>query len=565
MRTLIILVVTLLSITSYADQNISNNRDYLTPPEIESCEVPDFYPTPTHFAGINGRLIKPLREAAADTGVITDLVEATKYRIRGQDDWAQAFADLAVTGSLAMESFKRVHATPEQRDRTIIFRIKNDPEFKDRPESEIKLALSAVLDRAYAVANAIAFGENPARKNLGWIAVSGEDDMPSRPVNIPSSKYIQRNIDVNINGQKVVTRYIVAQTLYGPSQNPPANPGRTLPQLKELNINSDAKILLYVHDLGSRLEEATHMIAALEEYSKAHNENWVVIAMDLPTSGHATKLNHFDISPIEAIGHATKLGFDAGGTQNTPVLNFIEKFIVSFVDALDGKIPVKDNIQALVGGGLGGSLALRLGRRSDLPWLQNIVAWSPDSVWYGFADGSNPFKNFAVATYWKHAGGDTTKIDEGTTSRDEYFSHIFQDSLSMGPVTIIRPQPERWWSNTWPCFSKARAELKMQQAEIYNSNFRLWNWRLEAEELIYSHSYAPDIDEPRYFSNSVRTLLACGLVDNFMFTRVCGRVQAMSRYMEKTPGRAIFLWNTGHAIHNERPKFLVEKIMEFLN
>jgi hypothetical protein len=48
------------------------------------------------------------------------------------------------------------------------------------------------------------------RKNLGWITVSGEDDPPHRPVNVPAANYPQFNLDVQSHGQKITIRYMVA-------------------------------------------------------------------------------------------------------------------------------------------------------------------------------------------------------------------------------------------------------------------------------------------------------------------------------------------------------------------
>jgi hypothetical protein len=85
------------------------------------------------------------------------------------------------------------------------------------------------LDRAYRVANFLRTGqraETPSekirktneRKALGWIAVSGEDDSPHRPVNAPSSDYPQYDIEVGVEAPrgvgtiKVLTRYVIAQS-----------------------------------------------------------------------------------------------------------------------------------------------------------------------------------------------------------------------------------------------------------------------------------------------------------------------------------------------------------------
>ena len=61
------------------------------------------------------------------------------------------------------------------------------------------------LARAYQVANFLRSGQalpiaekRALRNRLGWIAVSGEDDTPHRPVNVPSSNYPQFDVDVSV-------------------------------------------------------------------------------------------------------------------------------------------------------------------------------------------------------------------------------------------------------------------------------------------------------------------------------------------------------------------------------
>ena len=54
------------------------------------------------------------------------------------------------------------------------------------------------------------------RNRLGWIAVSGEDNSPHRPVNVPSSNYPQFDVSVPVRNASgniltVMSRYVVAQ------------------------------------------------------------------------------------------------------------------------------------------------------------------------------------------------------------------------------------------------------------------------------------------------------------------------------------------------------------------
>src|SRR5262249_32531510 len=131
----------------------------------------------------------------------------------------------------------------------------------------------------------------------------------------------------------------------------------------------DAEVILYVHGMDSRLEEALDITQALHRIGRSTGKNWTVISVDLPTSGYADNLDHTRISPIDAVGEA-KFGyngandleitnlqiFNGRGVHNVPIVDFIEDFIVVFLDKLDGLVGVKARLQAVVGGSLGGNM-----------------------------------------------------------------------------------------------------------------------------------------------------------------------------------------------------------------
>lgn len=546
------------------DGTIATNRQYLRPTYSESCHPGNVFKAPDYMADADGRLIVPLREAAANHAVMDNLLLSAKYKLFGSPAMFRAYADLSVTGSKSFKNFERLHQNAQSRDASLRFRLRNDPELSDFNDEQIDAAINATLDRAYQVAWAILTGNKTLRERLGWIAVSGEDDTPHRPVNVMGTEYVQRNLEVEVQGIKINTRYIVAQAKRGP-QTPTFVSSRDLPQMPGLTIDEDAKVILFIHGMDSMVEEALPIIKILEQKAAQTGENWTVIAMDMPTSGYATKVNHFDISPISDIGTPKLLGFNARGRQNTPLLDFMENFVVAFVDKLETQIPIKDKIKAVIGGSMGGNLSLRLGRRVELPWIRNIVSWSAASTWRGFADGANIFTQLAVATTWKRAGGDQSEREETSNKRHAFFDNYFGGAVRIGTWEIVPSQPEHWYASTWPCFDSTIEEAKIQKQEIYNTNFRLWHWRLAAEQLLYSHRFPPGASEPRYYKNTSRTLFVCGMMDNFRFSRICGNMQTMSQYMRYTPGEALFIYGTGHSIHSERPHYFTERIVDFLN
>jgi hypothetical protein len=96
-------------------------------------------------------------------------------------------------------------------------------------ETKLRAAVQAAHTRAYQVAWALRNPDARAayhlRKTLSWIAISGEDDPPARPVNVPSgiqvfakdgttllTAYPQYELPVTVPGTHVTfqTRYTVA-------------------------------------------------------------------------------------------------------------------------------------------------------------------------------------------------------------------------------------------------------------------------------------------------------------------------------------------------------------------
>jgi pimeloyl-ACP methyl ester carboxylesterase len=257
-------------------------------------------------------------------------------------------------------------------------------------------------------------------------------------------------------------------------------------------------------------------------------------------------------------------GFDARGRHSVPLLDYNEQFIVEFVNELDKKIGLKDKIQAVIGGSLGGNMTFRLGRRHDLPWLKNVVTWSPASIWDGLADGGDILKQLGVATAWNRAGGDIRALVERDHHRRDFFRDAFGGRIDILLFNVVPAQPDQWWRPSWACFSNAREAAKIEREEIYNRNFRLWHWRLGMEQLVFSQQYAPNRQTPRYMDNHVRMLLACGTKDDFNYTNICSSTHRTAQQMTKTPGTFLLIKDTGHSIHNERPLLFAKEILKFL-
>ena len=129
-------------------------------------------------------------------------------------------------------------------------------------------------------------------------------------------------------------------------------------------------------------------------------------------------------------------------------------------------------------------------------------------------------------------------------------------------ILAHKPQAEEWYRAGWDCKKEHLAAARLDRHETYNSKFRMWHWRLGAEQLIFSHQINGAGNRPLYSQNTKRTLLACGTEDTG--GDLCKHARLTASKMINTPGYALFLKDTGHSIHNERPNWLARQISTFL-
>lgn len=475
--------------------------------------------------------------------------------------WGNAFADLAVTGKAAFASFVELHPSED--------RLRSLPDCRGAAAP----ALTRTLDRAYQVASALRGPHAaPARQALGWIAVSGEDDSPYLPVNVPSTPAPQflTRVEVLRPHLAIHTRYAIAH-----ARNPPAFPRPAAPLVDGGSrrvaadplpaLAPDAEVLLFIHGMDSRIEESDDLTAAL---AARHDRNWTVITVDLPTSGYADNLDHARISPLSAVA-----------CHSTPLLDFLDDYLVAFVDQLDRDLhgQLEPRLRAVIGGSLGGNLAIRLGRRAGLPWLAATVAWSPASIWPSYLDRSdavasgcdthwNPLNDKAVHQSLDWAGGDPqfavpASGDEPPSRRRE----LFYGGFDWSPVYGLGgpPQAQCWYSDHFACKQTLIRAARLDRQETYDAHYRTWHWRLGAEQLAFSHQQlAPDTGTPLYLGNDKPLVLLSGYDDT------CGKLGEWTREvaakMTSTPGHARFLRATGHSLDNEHPDYVAQQIAEFL-
>jgi pimeloyl-ACP methyl ester carboxylesterase len=330
----------------------------------------------------------------------------------------------------------------------------------------------------------------------------------------------------------------------------------------------DAEVILFIHGMDSRLEEADDLTGALHRLG---GRNWTVISMDLPTSGYADNIDHQRISPITAVT-----------CHYTPMVDFIEEFIVGFVDALDAQLhgQLKPRIKAVVGGSLGGNMSMRLGRRPNTPWITNVVPWSPAAIWpsmiaqrnavmAGCDTGWDMAKDRGVNQALKWGGLEERFLPNHETPelRRELFYGGFDwdggDLVAAFSSENHKAQAQCWFSDNWPCKEAIILAARLDRQETYDANFRAWHWRLGAEQLAFSQQqFAPGTKEPLYLLNTKHMLLLGGLQD--VCGDLCKYTEDVASKMVNTPGYARFLQDTGHSLDNEHPDWVARQIADFL-
>ena len=559
---------------------------YPAPPELLDCTIG--FSCVTNCTDPNcARLIPSLR-VAARTGDAREILlrAAFEFYVLRRSELrplyiasprvAQAMADLAVTGQAAYGSFRQLAPTEAAlvsplRQRLLTIFPSHAP-----VASDLEGALRQALRRSYQVAWALRGPtpyRNAQRPGLGWIAVAGEEDPPHRPVNIPSAGYSQHNMTVRVGTIDVVTRYMVASrevTDDHPVEMDAIPPDRGLPLIV-------GDVVLFIHGHTSSVEEAVTLAKPLLAQAAARGRPVTLIAMDLPSNGYASMLEHTSVAPANA------------SLWNTgyPILDFIESFVVAFVEGLEQQQPgIKGQIVGVIGGSLGGNMTLRLARRDPAvhPWLRTVVSWSPASSWPSWARAvigvATTGRFYSVKKFAAVAGtrAKMSQAERSDGSPEDSLHKLFHETVGAEKTGRVG-QSDRWYSMSWPCREAAKTGSHRSLYEVYNARLRRWHWRVAHEQLIFSHwdSDNPDLsvdpdprNDPaagpaRYTQIRSRLLLAAGSDDDFEPEHLFSETKTLAESMTMIQGEALLIRDTGHSIHVEKPAFFADRILTFLH
>jgi hypothetical protein len=515
---------------------------------------------------------------------------------------ATAVAQLAVTGRAMFNEFAAWNP-----DDAALRQTYDQTTFPGGPftVAEVDDAVTHVLDAAYSALWAIR-SNDPAwryqRSSLGWIAVSGFDDTPHRPVNVPTAPYPQYDLDVDVavpgtsDTFPVTTRYLVASAgaWIGPSDKglsfvqpndpnaaamlgtpPTSGPTgpvpRTVPTEPPVAIPGN-KIILYIHGGGSKAEEAIDMANWFILEGAKTGDKYSVISLDLPNSAYGST---FDLTKV------TGASYDY---LRLDVLNCVVQYVIGFVEALDAAVGnVKDRIVAVMGGSLGGNTTMRLIDLYDptnRPYLRTIVSWSVTATAPAKYAGLVPAA--WVAAHIGHLTKDAFSPEPQGDHliESQYIEAMYTVPLGKGAlftVLPIPPQPILWFRGGYkdgdglgwqPCKDVSVARSRFDRYEIYTPAIRHWITALDLEQITISFQD----QQPVQMGPDARLMLVAGDNDNYFpnaiynsTIKVAGALRDPGSGKVPAQGKAEFWLDTGHSIHSERPHQFVQEILYFLD
>lgn len=535
----------LIAPTRHANEVVGYDNNSISIPHYESGRLFPYFRETIRSGEFGG--LEPIDARLATA--------AAHYAI-GEPQAGDAIADLCVTGR---ESFRRLGAR-NVGDTIDWARVEHAaahaallPETKARRAIEGRAALGTpslvelrrAIDRAKQVSAYLARPERERaalRQHLGWIAVSGEDDTPLRPVNVSVTDHPQHDTMLRVWGLEVPIRYVLAGTPTATSKN-----------------------VLLLHGHSSRLEEVEALTAALVK------QGYVVLSLDLPTNGCSGQLDHKHVLYAEEPQRALPLPY-AKEPRRTDrhsslyTLRFLLETIHQFVQHVFAQHDLPARIDLVGGGSLGGNLGLLLSAsapwgRPDrhawvdprLTWMKRIASWSPACLWDqpGFAAGE-PYKRS-----WEREDEDRR--------RDHINRWMNVDHVV---VAVIR-QAEQWYRRGWEGKRRALAEGWLARHECYSPRFRRWHWIVAHEQVKFSHQdkvFAANGQETQvrgYELIGGEMLVMAGQGDNFTHTNIADRVRDLGPKMPAR-GHALLWEETGHSIHDERPRELASVLDRFV-
>lgn len=471
------------------------NLELSTPPVEPASTTSRSEPPPAMVEpDTDNRLIGWLRGFARLQVPAQTLAFAAQRFAQVDDVHGNALADLAVTGRASVAAYDLSPPTAE----AVLAKAAAEG-FNPGP-----WAVEKALSRARRIREWLELSgpERAARPKPSWIAVSGEDDPPWRPVNAHVTRFPQHDLDLTVDGRALRIRYVQTGPLRG------------------------YKVVVLLHGHSSRLEEYEALVEQLHAIRRPNGlRKYTVVVLDLPGNGYSSFIEPADIT---------------SGSPNA--VQFVARAVRSFIETLFARDGTSPDVACIGGGSLGGNLSLLFGEHRP-SWLQAIAPWSPAAMW-----GWNAFSELAKGTLDGRAAEPETP-----DRRHDLMKRTFEGENGVN-------QSEQWYSASWAGKESALIESRLDRQEIYSPTFRRWHWRIAREQLDQLHG------DTQLRTISCPVLILAGADDDHAFTHIYGRVRdAINGPLASVPGTGHLLTGVGHSIHNERPAFLAGAIDRFLD
>lgn len=574
------------------------NAPYSPPSKLEPSEFKAEYAPPAGFvdywdwtklkdnqSGVRtGRLAMWLRSAAATRNPLEILGRAVVARFMppytgNVEAESNALADLAVTGRAAYAAF----CANRIDDAALIKYVQ--PKLPGKSQQQLQDAVRKVLDHAYTVAWALRGSpsqRSELRPKLGWIAISGEDDPPHVPVNLPCCDAYMGELEVADGSSRLTLR----ATLRLPDNPVPEPlPGNYLRQIPKATAFTDAlnnreaagydALFLFVHGLASRCEEAETFKKLLIARGVVLGRRYAVLSVDMPGMGYSPRL---DIDSL--ISRRTHGGFHGfklpnGADSHFPLLGLYRDTLVQICNNVPG------GVQYVMGGSLGGNMTLWLAADpmfTELAPANNkpssiisFLAWSPASIWESYERSRDtPFEgNGTHLDVFKNTMKKKSyaRMQERETENTRW--HFFE--IPQRGEEVLGVHINGGWG--YP----PNKENILIQSELYSEQYRRTFWAAGYEQVVFSHQepLAPlgGVPFKTWPFKTIRKplFLASGAKDNGSGLPGMGRladiydpVIAVTEACPEVQGQRLLLLETGHSIHDEQPDLLAEKINAFL-
>jgi len=375
------------------------------------------------------------------------------------------------------------------------------------------------------------------RPTLGsrYIGIDAEADTPYRPTNVSVTRFAQHDLSMKVSGipGTMSVRYLQAG-----------------------EIGPDTRVLIYLHGLGSRAEEAEHVAAELLSLG-----DYAVISPDLPGHGCTTRPPH----AVRELG--LKYGESGNPPQGFPYLEKMERFVAAFVDQLASRhAGFVDQLKMVIGGSLGGTLAMRLSMDGSAFEPRSVAFWSPAGLWGSFNADSFKREHVTDDLLRKTTAPDFADAQSDVPfGRKLYFDFNFVDA----PWPVSTRNCVRWWSAAFLThYDGAPIDAAIaDRLETYGESMRQWQFRLAYEQLCFS---IHDTKTKRLIGGEAGArpvLILCGEKDNDLGATIYDNSQALEKYLredKKQVGRAVWIEDGGHSIHDECPHVLAEELHAFM-